>query len=78
MYCEKCGFQSDDKMLFCQNCGNPLRKPAGGPGPNAAGGPARNFAGGPGIGGMGVRAGAGGLQDAMRRLIVWDKKSLHS
>ena len=70
MYCEKCGFQSDDKMLFCQNCGNPLRKPAGGPGPNAAGGPARNFAGGPGIGGMGVRAGAGGLQDAMRRLIL--------
>ena len=78
MYCEKCGFQSDDKMLFCQNCGNPLRKPAGGPGMNPAGGPARTVAGGPArivAGGparstMGVGAGTGGMLEALRRLIL--------
>ena len=78
MYCEKCGFQSDDKMLFCQNCGNPLRKPAGGPGMNPAGGPARTMAGGParaaaggpGRGAMGIGAGTGGTLDALRQLIL--------
>lgn len=35
MYCPKCGFQNEDNVMYCQNCGNPLRQQSGGQNRNA-------------------------------------------
>ena len=56
MFCPKCGFQNDDKTMYCRKCGNPLKQSAGRPNQSAMNAD---------TGGAG-----GGLQEALRELIL--------